>query len=37
MYNRAKYHPYQTVKMREAMKIYETWMKKNNIKIIKKQ
>jgi hypothetical protein len=30
MYNRAKYHPYQTKSMREAMKVFEKWLKKNN-------
>ena len=29
MYNRAKYHPYQTEDMRDAMKIYEKWLKNN--------
>jgi hypothetical protein len=29
MYNRAKYHPYQTKTMREAMKVFEKWLKKN--------
>ena len=29
MYNRAKYHPYQTKNMREAMKIFSLWLKKN--------
>lgn len=29
MYNRAKYHPYQTKAMREAMKVFEEWLKKN--------
>ena len=29
MYNRAKYHPHQTDKMKEAMKVYEKWLKKN--------
>ena len=29
MYNRAKYHPYQTDNMKEAMKIFNTWLKKN--------
>lgn len=29
MYNRAKYHPYQTKDMKEAMKIYKIWIKKN--------
>jgi hypothetical protein len=28
MYNRAKYHPYQTPAMREAMKIFSKWLKK---------
>lgn len=36
MYNRAKYHPYQTEDMRDAMKIYEKWLKKNNKKSSKK-
>lgn len=30
MYNRAKYHPYQTKSMKEAMKVFEKWLKKNN-------
>ena len=30
MYNRAKYHPYQTKSIREAMKVFEKWLKKNN-------
>lgn len=29
MYNRAKYHKYQTQGMREAMKIFKEWLKKN--------
>ena len=29
MYNRAKYHPYQTKSMIEAMKVFEKWLKKN--------
>lgn len=28
MYNRAKFHKYQTKDMREAMKIFKSWMKK---------
>lgn len=32
MYNRAKHHPYQTPAMREAMKVYRTWMKKHSVK-----
>lgn len=32
MYNRAKYHKYQTKGMRDAMNIYKKWMKKYNIK-----
>lgn len=31
MYYRAKYHPYKTKKMKEAMKIFEKWMKKEGI------
>jgi hypothetical protein len=29
MYNRAKYHPYQTKDMKEAMIIFKEWLKKN--------
>jgi len=29
MYNRAKYHPYQTDNMKEAMKIFSIWLKKH--------
>jgi hypothetical protein len=29
MYNRAKYHPYRTEDMLEAMKVYKIWMNKN--------
>jgi hypothetical protein len=29
MYNRAKYHPYQTNNMKEAMHIFMDWLKKN--------
>jgi hypothetical protein len=29
MYNRAKYHPYQTKEMREAMNVFKKWLKKN--------
>ena len=29
MYNRAKYHPYQTNNMKEAMQIFMDWLKKN--------
>ncbi len=28
MYNRAKYHPYQTKDMKEAMKIFKKWLMK---------
>jgi hypothetical protein len=28
MYNRAKYHPYQTTSMREAIKIFSKWLAK---------
>ena len=28
MYNRAKYHPYQTEDMKEAMKVFDKWLKK---------
>lgn len=31
MYNRAKYHPHQNAKMKEAMQIYYRWMKQNGI------
>ena len=30
MYNRAKYHPYQTPEMKDAMKIFDEWLKKHN-------
>ena len=36
MYNRAKYHPYRTEDMLEAMKVYKVWMNKNIKKIDKK-
>jgi len=29
MYNRAKHHPHQTENMREAMKVFSDWLKKN--------
>jgi hypothetical protein len=29
MYNRAKYHPHHTKDMKEAMKIFNDWLKKN--------
>ena len=29
MYNRAKYHPYQTKQMKEAMKIFKSWLNKH--------
>jgi hypothetical protein len=32
MYNRAKFHKYQTKDMLEAMKVYKKWLKSNNIK-----
>ena len=28
MYNRAKYHPFQTPDMRQAMKVFKHWLKK---------
>jgi len=28
MYNRAKYHPYRTKNMEEAMKLYKKWLDK---------
>ena len=31
MYFRAKHHPNRTKNMEKAMKIFEKWMKKNNI------
>ena len=33
MYNRAKFHKHRTKKMEDAMKVYEPWMRKNNISI----
>lgn len=32
MYNRAKFHKYQTADMREAMKVYKKWLKLYGIK-----
>ena len=32
MYNRAKFHKYQTANMREAMKVYKKWLKLHGIK-----
>ena len=32
MYNRAKYHPHQTVGMKEAMIVFEKWLHKNSKK-----
>ena len=29
MYNRAKYHPYQTQDMKEAMKVFNVWLSKH--------
>ena len=31
MYNRDKYHPHQTENMKEAMKVFREWLKKNNL------
>lgn len=33
MYHRAKYHPYQTNGMRDAMRVYSQWLTENNIHI----
>lgn len=32
MYNRAKYHPYQTESMREAMQVFDKWLHQNSKK-----
>ena len=32
MYNRAKYHKYQTKNMIDAMKVYKKWLESYNIK-----
>jgi hypothetical protein len=29
MYNRAKYHPHQTPAMKEAMKVFNKWLKEH--------
>ena len=29
MYNRAKHHPHQTKNMKQAMKVFSDWLKKN--------
>ena len=33
MYNRAKFHRFQTTNMLEAMKVYKKWLKSYDIKI----
>lgn len=35
MYNRAKYHPHQTIDMRKAMKVFKIWL--DNYKKIEKK
>jgi hypothetical protein len=35
MYNRAKYHPNRTKNMRDAMRVYSSWMNRHNIRITK--
>lgn len=32
MFNRAKFHKYQTSGMRQAMRVYAKWLKERNIK-----
>lgn len=32
MFNRAKFHKYQTAGMRQAMRVYAKWLKERNIK-----
>ena len=32
MYNRAKFHKYQTIGMLEAMKVYKKWLKYHKVK-----
>jgi hypothetical protein len=32
MYNRARFHPYQTKNMKEAMKIFKKWLNQNKTK-----
>ena len=32
MFNRAKFHKYQTPGMRSAMKVFAKWLKERNIK-----
>jgi len=29
MYNRAKYHPFQTPEMKDAMKVFDEWLNKH--------
>ena len=36
MYNRAKYHPNQTLTMKEAMRVFKKWLDKNIKKNSKK-
>ena len=33
MYNRAKYHPYQTKDMISGMQLFKRWMTKNGVKL----
>jgi len=33
MYNRAKYHPYQTNDMQEAMKVFKAWLLKHKVNL----
>ena len=32
MYNRAKFHPHQTLTMKEAMQVFKKWLRKNSKK-----
>lgn len=33
MYNRAKFHPYQTDDMQEAMKVFKSWLLKHKVNL----
>jgi hypothetical protein len=33
MYNRSKYHKYQTVGMIDSMKVYRKWLKAHKVKV----
>ena len=36
MYNRARYHPHQTKDMKSGMRVFKSWMDRNDIKVSSK-